>query len=163
MRGGTETRRRSPLAFRTAREADVPLLVDLYRQLIADEWEPGDLSDERLEARVRDRLAEEEYRTLLFHEGDTVVAYALVSVEEDSAYIRHFYVLPAHRRGGTGRRVVETLLRDVIPPTARVTLDVLAANRSGHAFWRAVGFRDYRVRMERLPARDGQTEGVLAS
>ena len=40
----------------------------------------------------------------------------------------------------------------IIPPHVRVTLDVLASNRAGHRFWRSVGFTDYAVRMERVPA-----------
>jgi GNAT superfamily N-acetyltransferase len=137
--------------YRIAVESDAPFLADINRQLIEAEWGVGGMSAERLEARMRRWLADDEYRALLFQEGGTTVAYALVSVDEDSAYVRHFFVLPAHRRGGTGRRAVELLLRQVIPPTARVTLDVLASNQSGHRFWRSVGFRDYAIRMERLP------------
>ena len=51
-----------------------------------------------------------------------------------------------------GRRAIELLFREIIPPTARVTLDVLASNHGGHRFWRSVGFSDYAIRMERHPA-----------
>ena len=142
------------MRYRDAVDADAPMLADINRQLIEDEWGGGGMSLERLEARVRRWLREGEYRAVLFEEDGATVAYALVSVddEDDSAYIRHFFVLHAHRRGGVGRRAATTLLREIIPPAARVTLDVLASNRGGHAFWRSVGFRDYAVRMERLPA-----------
>ncbi len=138
------------MEYRAAVEADVPLLAEINRQLIEDEW--GDVVPrKRLEARMRRWLAEGDYRALLFQERGATVAYALLSIDEDSAYIRHFFVLREHRRGGTGRRAVETLFRDIIPPTARVTLDVLASNRGGHRFWRSVGFSDYAIRMERRP------------
>jgi ribosomal protein S18 acetylase RimI-like enzyme len=136
---------------RVATEADAPLLARINQQLIEDEWGGGGMSLERLEARIRRWIEDEEYRALLFEESGATVAYALVSIDEDSAYIRHFYVMPEHRRGGIGRRVVECLLADVVPPTARVTLDVLASNVTGHRFWRSVGFADYAIRMERLP------------
>ncbi len=137
--------------FRYAKEEDVPLLADINRQLIEDEWGGGGMSLERLEARMRDWLAEGDYQALLFREDGATVAYSLVSVDEDSAFIRHFFVLHEHRGRGVGRRAMEILLRDVVPPTARVTLDVLASNRAGHLFWRSVGFTDYAIRMERIP------------
>lgn len=140
------------MEYRFATEHDAPFLADINRQLIEDEWDGGGMSLERLEARMRRWLAEDDYRAVLFLEEGATVAYALVSVDEESAYVRHFFVLHGHRARGVGRRAVEILLRDVVPPAARVTLDVLASNGGGQAFWRSVGFRDYAIRMERLPA-----------
>lgn len=135
---------------RDADDADVPFMAAINRELIAHE-SGGGMSQERAEARLRRWMADGEYRALLLEEGGATVAYVLLSVDEDSAYIRQFFVLPEHRRGGVGRRAVAHLLREVIPPTARVTLDVLASNDGAHAFWRSVGFTDYAVRMERSP------------
>lgn len=140
------------MEFRYAAQSDAPFLADINRQLIEDEWDGGGMSLERLEARMRRWLADADYKAILFQEEGTTVAYALVSVDEDSAYIRHFFVLHEHRRGGVGRRAVDLLLREIIPPNVRVTLDVLASNVAGHDFWRSVGLTDYSVRMERLPA-----------
>jgi GNAT superfamily N-acetyltransferase len=141
------------MEFRYGVESDAPLLADINRQLIEDEWGGGGMSLERLEERMRRWLAEDDYKAVLFLEDGATVAYSLVSVDEDdSAFIRHFFVLHEHRGRGVGRRAMETLLREIIPPTARVTLDVLASNEGGHQFWRSVGFRDYAIRMERLPA-----------
>jgi GNAT superfamily N-acetyltransferase len=140
------------MEFRYGVEADAPLLADINRQLIEDEWDGGGMSLERLEARMRRWLAEDDYRAVLFLEGGETVAYSLVSIDEDSAFIRHFFVLHEHRGRGVGRRAMEILLRDIVPPEARVTLDVLASNQGGHQFWRSVGFSDYAIRMERLPA-----------
>jgi ribosomal protein S18 acetylase RimI-like enzyme len=139
------------MEFRYATEDDAPFLAEINRQLIEDEWDGGGMSLERLERRMRRWLAEDDYQAVLFQEKGETAAYALVSLDEDSAYIRHFFVLHGHRRGGIGRRALQTLLSEVIPPTARVTLDVLASNAAGHRFWRSAGFRDYAIRMERLP------------
>jgi ribosomal protein S18 acetylase RimI-like enzyme len=140
------------MEFRYATEDDAPLLAEINRQLIEDEWGGGGMSLERLEARMRRWIAEDDYRAVLFQEDGKTAAYSLVSLDEDSAFIRHFFVLHEHRGRGVGRRAIETLLREIIPADARVTLDVLASNGTGHAFWRSVGFRDYAIRMERLPA-----------
>ena len=140
------------MRYRAAGEADVPMLARFNQQLIEDEWGGGGMSLERLEARIRRWLSDDDYRAVLFEEDGATVAYALVSVEDDSAYVRHFYVVDAHRGSGVGRRAIELLLREIVPPTARVTLDVLASNRGGYQFWRSVGFSDYAIRMERQPA-----------
>jgi ribosomal protein S18 acetylase RimI-like enzyme len=151
------------MEIREAVEADAPMLAQFNQQLIQDEWGGGTMSLEQLESRMRRRINDDEYRAVLFHERGNDVAYALVTSDDESAFIHHFYVLPEYRSGGIGREAMEILFRDVVPPTARVTLDVLANNESGRAFWRNVGFNDYSVRMERLPTVLASETGVLAA
>lgn len=146
--------------IRYASQEDAPFLADINRQLIEDEWGGGGMSLERLEARMRRWIEDDEYRAVLFQEEDSTVAYALVSLDEDSAFIRHFFVLKEHRGRGVGRRAIDTLFARVVPAGFRTTLDVLASNQGGHQFWRSAGFRDYAVRMERLPREgDGDADG----
>jgi ribosomal protein S18 acetylase RimI-like enzyme len=138
------------MEYRYAVEADAPFLAEINRQLIEDEWDGGGMSLEGLEARMRRWLADDDYKALLFQENGATVAYSLISVDEDTSYIRHFFVLHEHRGRGAGRRAMELLLKEIIPPSSRVTLDVLASNEGGRHFWRSVGFRDYAIRLERL-------------
>jgi GNAT superfamily N-acetyltransferase len=139
------------MTHRGATDADIPALAAINRQLVEGE-SGGGMSQQRAESRLRRWLAEGDYRAVIFEERGAMVAYALVSTDdESSAYIRQFFVLPEHRGTGVGRRAIELLLREIVPPTARVTLDVLASNPGAHAFWRSVGFTDYAVRMEREP------------
>src|SRR3982750_3084122 len=95
------------MEYRNATEADAPLLARLNRELIEEEWDGGGMSLERLEARIRRWIADAEYRAILFQEQEEPVAYALVSMDEDSAYVRHFYVFREHRVRGVGRRAIE--------------------------------------------------------
>jgi GNAT superfamily N-acetyltransferase len=139
------------MQYRYAIEADAPLLARINRDLIEDEWGGGGMSLEALEDRIRRWIADAEYHAILFLEQEKPVAYALVSIDEDSAYVRHFFVYHEHRVRGVGRRAIEILFRDIIPPTVRVTLDVLASNEAGHRFWQSVGFTNYSIRMERPP------------
>lgn len=139
------------MEFRYAEENDASFLADINRQLIEDEWDGGGMSLARLEERMRRWITEGDYKGILFLEDGAVVAYSLVSVDEDSAYVRHFFVLKEHRGKGVGGRAIQTLFAHIIPPTSRVTLDVLAKNVGGHRFWLSQGFHDYAIRMERLP------------
>lgn len=139
------------MEFRYAEESDAAFLADINRQLIEDEWDGGGMSLQRLEERMLRWIREDNYTAVLFLEEGATVAYSMVSVDEDSAYIRHFFVLKEHRGKGVGRRAIQVLLSNVIPAYARVTLDVLASNHTGHGFWQSQGFRDYAIRMELLP------------
>ena len=144
--------------YRIAVDSDAPLLADINQQLIRDEWGGGGMELEHLEARMRRWIEEGDYTAVIFLEDDATVAYSLVSIDEDSAYIRHFFVLHEHRGRGFGRQAIAILLGEIIPPGHRITLDVLASNRVGHAFWRSVGFGDYAIRMELFP-RDPEATG----
>lgn len=139
------------MEFRRATEDDAPRLAEVNRQLIEDEWDGGGMSLARLEERMRRWLTEGDYDAFLFHEDGADVAYSLISRDEDSAYVRHFFVFREHRGRGVGRRAMALLLGEVIPPHLRITLDVLASNTVGHRFWRSAGFTDYAIRMERRP------------
>ena len=139
------------MEYRHAVDADAPLLAEINHQLIQDEWGGGGMPLEHLERRMRRWIEEGDYKAILFLEDGETVAYSLVSIDDDSAYIRHFFVLHQHRGHGVGRRALELLLRDIVPRDVRITLDVLASNTVGHAFWRSVGFADYAIRMELLP------------
>ncbi|HET6231829.1 MAG TPA: GNAT family N-acetyltransferase [Longimicrobiaceae bacterium] len=139
------------MEFRRATDADAPFLAEINRQLIAEEWNGGGMSLEGLESRMRRWLEEGDYEALIFSEGGETVAYALVRIDEDSAYIRHFFVLREHRGRRLGSAVMKVLLGEIIPPAHRIVLDVLATNEAGQAFWRSQGFRAYSMEMERLP------------
>ncbi len=151
------------MEIRDAVEADAPMLAAFNQQLVQDEWGGGSMSLEQLTERMRRRIVDDEYRVVLFRERGNDVAYALVTADDESAFIHHFYVTPDYRGEGVGREAMEMLFREVIPPTARVTLDVLANNESGRTFWRSAGFSDYSVRMERLPTVLASERGVPAA
>jgi predicted GNAT family acetyltransferase len=72
-----------------------------------------------------------------------VVAYALYRDDGDSNYLRQFFVTRENRRRAIGARAMEILLKRIFPQRKRVRLDVLARNYTAHAFYHAIGFRDY--------------------
>ena len=149
----------TPLTHRRAIADDAPVLAEINRQLIEDEWGGGGMSLDALEERMRGWISAGDYHAVIFERAGVMVAYALVSIDDDSAYIRHFYVMREQRGTGIGRQALAMLLDEVVPGDVRVTLDVLASNRGGYAFWRAAGFSDYTIRMERLPAADATADG----
>ncbi len=67
-----------------------------------------------------------------------------VFVRSRHGYITDIYVDPGFRRRGVGRKLVEAAEEWFISQGLdHVRLQVSAANESGLAFWRSVGFGDY--------------------
>lgn len=138
---------------RRAEPTDAPLLAQLNRQLIQDEGHRNPMSLEQLEERMR-RWLHADYAAHLFFLADSAsdedpFGYVLTRDAAEYLYIRHFYISPAFRRRGLGRLAFDWMLDNVWHDTARLRLDVLVGNESGIAFWRALGFRDYCLTMER--------------
>ena len=138
------------MTFRPATLDDCPLLTELNHQLIRDEGHRNAMTVTELEQRMRGWLASE-YRAVLYEDGGEVVAYVLFREQPEEIYLRQLFVVRHRRRQGLGRRAVEILRSQVWPKTKRLTLDVLVANTSGVAFWRAVGYRDYALTLEIMP------------
>jgi GNAT superfamily N-acetyltransferase len=140
------------MEYREAGDADIPLLAEWNHQLICDEGQRNPMTVPELAARMTGWLRGE-YRAIIFEEGGTPVAYALYRRDPGSIYLRQFFVSRDHRRQGLGRRAMEILRSQVWPPGERITVDVLVENRGAHAFWRAVGFRDYCMTLEMMPGK----------
>jgi ribosomal protein S18 acetylase RimI-like enzyme len=94
------------------------------------------------------------------------VGFVTLSRNGQSAYIDDFYVVPAARRQGLGRQIVQALSthfdRDGV---TLVELSVRRDNPRALAFWEAMGFRiaSYRLRQYRNPATGTAFIGGLSS
>jgi lincosamide nucleotidyltransferase A/C/D/E len=142
-------------AWRFAGPLDLPLLARLNAQLILDEGHPNPMGRRALEERMRGWLASS-YRAVLFFDGDSVAAYALFQPLDACrgaarVHLRHFFVVRASRRRGTGRAAIACLRSEIWPRDAEVTLEVLVDNEPARAFWVAVGFAAYAIGFEAGP------------
>jgi GNAT superfamily N-acetyltransferase len=136
---------------RFASITDCAVLAAMNHRLIQDEGHRNPMTIPELEQRMHGWLSSGEYRAVVSERESQPLAYALYRIEADSnIYLRQFFVAHEYRRQGIGRATFETLLRNIWPPDARVTVEVLSQNESGRRFWSAVGFHDYAVTLERL-------------
>ena len=139
------------MTYREATLSDCTCLAEMNHQLIRDEGHRNSMTVTELAGRMRDWLASGVYRAILFECGSHAVAYALFRTEPDaSIYLRQFFVSRERRRQQIGSQAIDLLFREVFPSGIRVTIEVLAGNESGYAFWEAVGFQNYSVTLERL-------------
>jgi ribosomal protein S18 acetylase RimI-like enzyme len=134
--------------YRTATRADVPLLARMNQQLIRDEKHRNQMTLPELEERMAGFLAGQ-YEAVLFSQADRACGYALFRREPDDVYIRQLYVDAEFRRQGIGRAAIEWLVVNRWAKAPRVRMDVLVDNERALAFWRAVGFEDYCITLER--------------
>lgn len=86
---------------------------------------------------------EADYKAVLFEARSTPLAYALYRDSEDGIYLRQFFVAREHRRAGIGTRAVHLFREQVVPPDQSLSLEVLAHNDAGIAFWQTAGFRKH--------------------
>lgn len=138
----------SNLHFRRATLADVPLLAGLNRQLQDDERHRNIMDVADIEPRMRTWLAGD-YEADLFERDGAAVGYAIYQRKEDFIYLKQFFVCRDARRQGIGRTAIDWLCANRWQAFPRVFLDALVQNDAGLAFWRAVGFTDYCITMER--------------
>lgn len=106
-----------------------------------------------LEQRMKGWLAAE-YVAILFEEGGNVVVHALYREQPQEIYLRQLFVARDRRREGIGRKAIEILRTEIWPKDKRLTVDVLVHNTGAIAFWRAVGYKDYCLTLEIMPATD---------
>ena len=107
-----------------------------------------------LRARMRGWLSGE-YKAVIFETEGEAVAYALYRESATEVYLRQLFVRRDRRREGIGRAAVAVLHQSIWPAHKRLTAEVLTANVSAVAFWRSVGYRDYSLTLEIMPAADG--------
>jgi GNAT superfamily N-acetyltransferase len=138
------------ITFRAATLDDCPTLAELNHQLIRDEGHRNPMTIPQLEQRMRDFLAGE-YRAVIYEANGEDVGYALFREQPEEIYLRQLFVVRDRRRQGIGRRAVELLRSQVWPKTKRLTVEVLVANQSAVAFWRAAGYRDHCLTLEIMP------------
>jgi len=136
--------------FRRATAKDCARLAELNQQLIRDEGHRNKMTVPELEQRMRDWLASE-YAAVIFEEGGETMAYALYREQPEEIYLRQLFVVRNRRRQGAGRKAFEILRSQIWPANKRLTVEVLVQNAAAVAFWRAVGCKDYSLKLEILP------------
>jgi GNAT superfamily N-acetyltransferase len=140
--------------YRCATESDSEVLARMNRQLIRDEGHRNKMTLPELGKRMANWL-KGEYQAVLFEENRAIVGYALFKHEPEHIYLRQLYVEARHRRKGVGKDAVQWLSANPWKNSKRLRLDVLAGNKSGMAFLKAVGFAEYCLTLEKENSKFG--------
>ena len=133
---------------RQANVSDVELLAELNHQLIRDEGHRNNMSVSELQSRMQSWLTGE-YEAYLFSLAEATVGYTLFRRESEYVYLRQFFIVADYRRRGLGRAAFEWMREHRWRSGSRLRLEVLIDNERALDFWRAMGFRDYCLTLER--------------
>ena len=139
------------MKFRAATLDDCSRLAELNHQLIRDEGHRNPMTVPELEQRMRSWLTGE-YRAIIFEDAGEVVAYALFREQPQEIYLRQLFVVRHRRSQRIGRRAVEILRTQIWSKGKRLTVDVLVTNKRAISFWHSVGYSDYALSLEIMPA-----------
>ena len=150
-----------PIDLRPATETDVESLLRLWLALSAE----GEAADPRYRMR-RDAadaarifiasqwLSDVDHRVVLAEAGERIVGFMTARVSPPhsvlqtptTVMITDAYVDPEQRRAGIGRDLFEALIEWARDRGAeQVEVGTLALDHRAVAFWRSVGFGDWRV------------------
>lgn len=138
----------STVSFRLASLKDVAALAPLNALLIRDTGHRNPMNEAQLAERITGWL-EGDYHALVFEREDEIIGYALYRFEPEFVYLRQLFVRREFRRRGIARGALDWLKANAWRGSSRVRIDVLVGNESGQALWRALGFNDYCITMER--------------
>jgi GNAT superfamily N-acetyltransferase len=117
-------------------------------QLIRDEGHRNPMTRHELQSRMEQWLAGD-YQAIVIEDDAGAAGYALFRRDEEGVYLRQFFIQPDRRRQGIGRAAIAWLLENAWQNDRRVRLEVLIGNRVAIDFWRALGFADYCLTLER--------------
>ncbi len=140
-----------PVKLRAARREDVAVLAELNAQLIEDQRSKNPMTVPELAKRMASWLSTE-YEAVLFEIGEDVVGYALFCPRDGGIYLRQFFISRDRRREQLGSEALALLHREVWPAEVHISVDVLVHNQRALAFWRAVGFIDHAINLQKRGA-----------
>ena len=138
------------MEYRLANTDDLDLLAEWNHQLIRDEGHRNRMTVPELKERMRCWI-HGEYTAVLFFENGHSLAYGLFREQEDEIYLRQFFVKRDLRRKGIGKKTIEYLVREIWSPAKRLTVEVLSQNQDGIEFWKAMGYKEYCLILEKMP------------
>ncbi len=136
------------MEYQDASSTDIELLARLNLQLLRDEGHRNPMTLARLKVRM-DNWLQNEYQAVLFERSGETVGYALFRDDAEYTYLRQFFVTAQHRRQGLGRQAIEWLSTHHWKDAPSVRVEVLVGTEEAIAFWRAIGFVDYCLTLER--------------
>ena len=138
------------MTYRFATHEDCALLGELNHQLIRDEGHRNPMNAAELSKRM-EQWIKQEYRAVIFENGETTAGYALFREDEKEIYLRQLFVCRDERKRGIGKKAMNLLRTEIWPAHKRITVEVLVANEAAVRFWRAIGFQDYALTLEIMP------------
>jgi len=131
----------------TCSNNDLGILAVMNKQLIEDEQYDNPMSIDELKNRMEGFITSD-YKAYLFKEQEIIRGYALVNHSRSPLYLRQFFICRDSRRQRFGRVAFELLMRHL--QTSEIDLEVMSWNKTGHEFWKSIGFVERSIFMRHI-------------
>jgi diamine N-acetyltransferase len=143
---------RNDISFRTAGEADIPLIQDLSSRIWREHY-PGIISHDQIDYMlgkmydtgvIRDEILNRGYRYVLVMRGNEAVGYIAYRFEDPdrAVMISKLYLLPSLHGKGIGRKMLQYVQDDALRMGARaISLFVNKNNVKAIAAYERSGFK----------------------
>ncbi len=136
------------MEIQKAQFRDCPILAQMNHQLICDSGHRNPMNRAQLARRMKKWLAGE-YTAYLIKIRKEPIGYCLYRKEKEFLYIRQFFIERAYRKQGLGYGAFNLLRKMAWKNVSLLRMEVLVGNKIGIRFWKALGFKDYCLTLER--------------
>lgn len=141
-----------PLRLRPMAERDLPAVVALEAMSQFTPWTAGNFRDALLAGNL----------CLVGERSGAIVACAVLQMAAADAELLSMAVLPAMRRQGIGRRVLDELVARAIAYKAEsVWLEVRVSNGAAIALYNSAGFVEMGRRKNYYQSQDGREDAIM--
>jgi len=121
-----------------ARMKDAVSLAAMAREFVEAGLRPGWSA-----ARIRWHVREPDSVVLTARSTFSLAGFAIMRYGDDAAHLNLLAVVPAHRRRGVARSLLQWLEETArTAGTFRIALELRAGNEAARAFYRAAGYRE---------------------
>ncbi len=131
--------RRTALVLRPMRRRDVPEVMEIERGSFSEPWSAFTF---------RSLLRRRNAVLLVAEEGERIAGYAVLWIVSDVAELGNLAVRPAFRGQGTGRALLDEVLREATGGVRTVILEVRESNKAARQLYAEAGFRIVGVRSD---------------
>ena len=121
-----------------ARHTDSALLAAMARELVENGLAPAWGA-----ARIGWHVRHPDSVVLTARNGFALAGFAIMRFADDTAHLNLLAVVPAHRRRGVARRLLQWLEQTSLTAgTFLIGLELRAGNEGARSFYRALGYRE---------------------
>lgn len=141
------------LAIRKMKEADIPEIARLEKEIFSDSWS---------EKAIKETFDQQQTLVLVAYEDKQLIGYLILYFVLEEGEIARIAVISDHRRQGVGARLLlelEDLCED--NGITKLLLDVRESNKAAISFYTSYGFVQDGIRRNFYT--DPQEDGILMS
>jgi Acetyltransferases len=119
---------------------DLDLLVSMNVQLREDEKKDNEMSEDKIQKRMKGFLEGKQYQVVLIKEDQEIIGYSIIDIQRDPQYIRQLFIKSEKRNQGIGSIALEEIMMKF--KMKKVDIEVMSWNKEAYKFYIKNGFKE---------------------